>query len=293
MPRAKPETITLIIEHVRRTLDLILFSGHKALLTSQMHLSSVRESYRELEEKNGKLQEAFDRLQRARSPEVELLGRHLARASDAAHLDHRLQRDARRGHRRSAWPAIRQKFVETIHEKGEQLLQLIMSLLDLSKLESGTLSLRKANVQHPAAALRGGVHRRAQGAQEIHRGRVRTSTAICRPCRATPNASGRCSSTSPTTPSSSLPRRAPCALSASMAEFGAAGDRRRLQRARAVASHDRGSRHRFRHRHAGRRARAHFRSVLPSRLVVDAASTRAPASAFRSSSAWSTPTAAG
>ena len=31
----------------------------------------------------------------------------------------------------------------TIHEKGEQLLQLIMSLLDLSKLESGTLSMKR------------------------------------------------------------------------------------------------------------------------------------------------------
>jgi signal transduction histidine kinase len=38
------------------------------------------------------------------------------------------------------------KFVETIHEKGEQLLQLIMSLLDLSKLESGTMSMRKGAV---------------------------------------------------------------------------------------------------------------------------------------------------
>ncbi len=43
------------------------------------------------------------------------------------------------------------KFVQTINQKGEQLLELIMSLLDLSKLESGTMALRKNVV--PVAKL--------------------------------------------------------------------------------------------------------------------------------------------
>ncbi|MGL1102624.1 histidine kinase dimerization/phospho-acceptor domain-containing protein, partial [Vibrio parahaemolyticus] len=33
------------------------------------------------------------------------------------------------------------EFVKTIHEKGNQLLGLIQGLLDLSKLESGTMSV--------------------------------------------------------------------------------------------------------------------------------------------------------
>ena len=49
-------------QHLKSALDLILFSGHKAFVTSQMHLASVRESYRQLEEKTARLQEAFDRL---------------------------------------------------------------------------------------------------------------------------------------------------------------------------------------------------------------------------------------
>src|ERR1039457_6378732 len=34
-------------------------------------------------------------------------------------------------------------FIGTIHDKGEQLLELIKGLLDLTKLESGTLNLHK------------------------------------------------------------------------------------------------------------------------------------------------------
>jgi len=62
MPRAKAETITRIAGHLKSSLDLILFSGHKAFVTSKMHLASVRESYRQLEDKTSRLQEAFDRL---------------------------------------------------------------------------------------------------------------------------------------------------------------------------------------------------------------------------------------
>ena len=39
--------------------------------------------------------------------------------------------------------------MQTIREKGEQLLQLIKGLLDLSKLESGTMSLRKQPMDLP------------------------------------------------------------------------------------------------------------------------------------------------
>src|SRR5690606_21295802 len=62
MPRARNSTVAQIARHLHRNLDLILFSGHKALLTSSMHLATVRENYHNLEEKNQKLQEAYDRL---------------------------------------------------------------------------------------------------------------------------------------------------------------------------------------------------------------------------------------
>jgi signal transduction histidine kinase len=145
MPRARAETISLICEHLRRTLDLILFSGHKSLVTSQMHLSSVRESYRELSAKNEKLQEAFDRLKELDRLKSNFLGviSHELRTpltSIIGYSEMLLEGIA------GDLPGDQRKFVDTIHEKGEQLLALIMSLLDLSKLESGTLSLRRGAV---------------------------------------------------------------------------------------------------------------------------------------------------
>jgi signal transduction histidine kinase len=145
MPRAKAETIALITDHLRRTLDLILFSGHKALLTSQMHLSSVRESFRELQDKNKKLQEAFDKLSELDRLKSNFLGvvSHELRTPLTSIIGYSEMLSEG-----IAGPLVgdQVKFVETINQKGEQLLELIMSLLDLSKLESGTMSLRKNTV---------------------------------------------------------------------------------------------------------------------------------------------------
>ena len=145
MPRARAETVQNIAEHMRSVLDLILFSGHKALLTSTMHLASVRESYRELQDKNHRLQDAYDKLK-----ELDRL-----KSNFIATVSHELRTPLTSiiGYSEMLGEGIagdlsgdQIEFVNTIRDKGEQLLTLIMSLLDLSKLESGTLSLVKSDV---------------------------------------------------------------------------------------------------------------------------------------------------
>jgi hypothetical protein len=145
LPRAREETVKQIGRHLRGTLDLILFSGHKALLTSGMHLASVRESFRDLEDKNARLQEAYDRLK-----ELDRL-----KSNFLATVSHELRTPLTSiiGYSEMLVEGIagemsveQREFVRTIHEKGEQLLELITSLLDLSKLESGTLAMRKSDV---------------------------------------------------------------------------------------------------------------------------------------------------
>jgi two-component system sensor histidine kinase BarA len=131
--------------HLATTLEVMLFSGHKALLTSQMHLASVRESYRELCEKNESLEEAYERLKELdrlksnflatvshelRTPLTSIMGYGEMLAEGVAGP---LQDEQR-------------EFVDTIRTKSEQLLGLIMSLLDLSKLESGTMPVRVARL---------------------------------------------------------------------------------------------------------------------------------------------------
>ncbi|MBI2388905.1 MAG: PocR ligand-binding domain-containing protein [Deltaproteobacteria bacterium] len=145
MARVRPETVTRIAKHLQSVLDLILFSGHRALLTSQMHLASVRESYRELQERNQRLSDSFERLKELdrlksnflatvshelRTPLTSILGYGEMLAEGIA----------------GPLNAEQTEFVATIRDKGEQLLSLIKSLLDQSKLESGTLSLKMGDV---------------------------------------------------------------------------------------------------------------------------------------------------
>jgi len=146
LPAASDDLAGRIAAHLSRTLDLVLFSEHRALLTSNMHLASVRESFRELEDKNAKLQSAYDRLKELdrmksnflatvshelRTPLTSIIGYSEMLVEGLAGDLSLEQRD----------------FVQTIREKGEQLLALIKGLLDLSKLESGTMSLRKNNTE--------------------------------------------------------------------------------------------------------------------------------------------------
>ena len=142
MPRAEDDSVVKLIRHLGRTLDLLLFSGHRALLTSNMHLASVRESFRELEDKNDKLQTAFDRLKeldRLKSNFLATVSHELRTPLTSIIGYSEMLVEGLAGEMTSE----QREFVQTIRDKGEQLLQLIKGLLDLSKLESGTMSLRK------------------------------------------------------------------------------------------------------------------------------------------------------
>ncbi len=140
MPRAKLETVTRIAAHLKASLDLILFSGHKAFVTSQMHLLSVRESYRQLEDKTARLQEAFDRLKeldRLKSNFLATVSHELRTPLTSIIGYSEMLTEGLAGE----LSAEQMDFVKTIHAKGGHLLSLIMSLLDMSKLENGTMRI--------------------------------------------------------------------------------------------------------------------------------------------------------
>jgi signal transduction histidine kinase len=145
MPKVRRETAEKITTHLARVLDLILFSGHRAYLTSNMHLASVRANYRELSEKNQRLQHAYDKLKELdrlksnflatmshelRTPLTSIIGYSEMLASGIA----------------GTLGAEQQQFVETIRTKGDHLLELITSLLDMSKFEQGQVILKREPV---------------------------------------------------------------------------------------------------------------------------------------------------
>ena len=141
--RVGPVQIVRIGQHLKETLELIIFSSHKAWVTSKMHLYSVRESYRELQDKTVRLEQSLARLK-----ELDRL-----KSNFLATMSHELRTPLTSiiGYSEMlaegiAGPLVgdQEEYVRTIHSKGEQLLRLIMGLLDISKLESGTMSLRQA-----------------------------------------------------------------------------------------------------------------------------------------------------
>ncbi len=145
-PRVSDDAMDRLAKHARAALDVVMFSGLRALLTGSMHLAAVRESYRELQSKQEKLQVAYDRLK-----ELDRL-----KSNFLATVSHELRTPLTSiiGYSEMLLEGIageiageQREFVTTIREKGEQLLTLIKGLLDLSKLESGTMSLRKATME--------------------------------------------------------------------------------------------------------------------------------------------------
>ena len=140
-PRAEHARMAEIGDYLSGVIELMLFHGHKALVASQMHLAGIHESYRELCEKNQRLEEAYDRLKELdrlksnflatishelRTPLTSIMGYGEMLSEGVAGPLNDDQRD----------------FVGTIRSKSEQLLALIVSLLDYSKLENGKTNIR-------------------------------------------------------------------------------------------------------------------------------------------------------
>lgn len=151
-PRMSGERARVFLDHLRLTLDLILHARQRANYAATMHLASVEESYSELLRKNSALEEAFERLQ-----ELD----HL-KSSFLATISHELRTPLTSiiGYSEMlaegmCGPLTKEQleFVQTIRQKGDQLLKLILSLLDLSKLESGTLRMHPIAI--PVEALLG------------------------------------------------------------------------------------------------------------------------------------------
>jgi signal transduction histidine kinase len=143
--RLTKESASRIAENLARVLDVLLFTGYKSMLASSMHLEASTESYRELCEKNKRLQESLERLKeldRLKSNFLATISHELRTPLTSVIGYSEMLLDGLAG----PLAPEQREYVATIMEKGDHLLQMITSILDVSKIESGQLKLAVSEV---------------------------------------------------------------------------------------------------------------------------------------------------
>jgi len=139
--RRAPETVVAkVMAHFSQLVETLVAAGQKTYLTSQLHIEATLETNRELEEKNKALAETnarlkeLDRLKSAflatvshelRTPLTSIIGYSEMLSEGLAGSLNTEQQD----------------YVRTIMDKGETLLRLITSILDISQIEAGKVRL--------------------------------------------------------------------------------------------------------------------------------------------------------
>jgi two-component system, NarL family, sensor histidine kinase BarA len=147
LPRVREDTVKAIARHLALTLDVLIFAGHRALLSEYMHLSTVQENQRQLSARDegllaaeqrlaqtGRLQADFlvNALGQLRTPLESLMGQSDALTSDEGQLPG--QRD----------------LVLAIRKRASELLSMSSRLMDFSRADGGTLALKRDPVELPA-----------------------------------------------------------------------------------------------------------------------------------------------
>jgi len=139
--RKAPEaTIRKVLDHFTKIVDVLVFTSYKSALTTQLHIESITESFRELQEKSKQLRESYDRLK-----ELDRL-----KSNFLATVSHELRTPLTSviGYSEMLLAGLagdlngeQREYLQTILEKGESLLNLITSILDLSKIEARGVKL--------------------------------------------------------------------------------------------------------------------------------------------------------
>ncbi|MBI5546715.1 MAG: PocR ligand-binding domain-containing protein [Deltaproteobacteria bacterium] len=139
--RHAPEaSLGRILGHFRAIIDSLVFAGQKLYLTSQVHIEATREAFREIESKNRELTATNERLR-----ELDRL-----KSNFLATVSHELRTPLTSiiGYSEMLVQGMagpineeQDEYMRTILEKGESLLALISSILDLTQIEAGRMRL--------------------------------------------------------------------------------------------------------------------------------------------------------
>jgi two-component system, NarL family, sensor histidine kinase BarA len=133
-------TAEKILKHFMDLLDVMIFTGHKNLIASKLHIEAVQESYRELSDKNQKLEDSYSKLKeldRLKSNFLATMSHELRTPLTSVIGYSEMMLEGLGG----PLTAEQREYLGIIMEKGENLLQLITSILDISKIEAGRVRL--------------------------------------------------------------------------------------------------------------------------------------------------------
>jgi two-component system sensor histidine kinase BarA len=140
MRHAPEATVAKIMGHFRAIVETLIFAGQKVFLTSQVHIEATREAFREIEVKNRELtltNEKLRELDRLKSNFLATVSHELRTPLTSIIGYSEMLVQGMAGHLN----ADQDEYVKTILDKGESLLALISSILDITQIEAGRVRL--------------------------------------------------------------------------------------------------------------------------------------------------------
>ena len=153
--RVPVATAEKILKHFMDLLGVMIFAGHKSLIAAKLHIEAVTESYRELADKNRVVEESFAKLKeldRLKSNFLATMSHELRTPLTSVIGYSEMMLEGLGGPLTSE----QREYLAIIMEKGENLLQLITSILDISKIEAGRVRLLLTEVD-PGQLMRDAV----------------------------------------------------------------------------------------------------------------------------------------
>jgi len=148
-------TAEKILKHFMDLVDVMVFTGHKNLIAAKLHIEAITLSYRELQEKNRALEDSYGKLKeldRLKSNFLATMSHELRTPLTSVIGYSEMMLEGLGG----PLTAEQREYLGIIMEKGENLLQLITSILDISKIEAGRVRLVLSEVD-PGQLMRDAV----------------------------------------------------------------------------------------------------------------------------------------